>query len=116
MMALDLVPAIHRADWRIHRVLAGETMAEIAHRYAAPVASLTSANQRANGAAPEPGDLMVVPAAAHTRQVASRTAASRGTQRTVATRRTPASKPAHRTRAGAYHTASLASKHRAASN
>ena len=32
-MALDLVPASHRADWRIHRVVPGETLAEIAHRY-----------------------------------------------------------------------------------
>ncbi len=31
-MALDLVPANHRADWRIHRVVPGETLAEIAHR------------------------------------------------------------------------------------
>src|SRR5277367_3351574 len=40
-MALDLVPASHRADWRIHRVVAGETLAEIAHRYATPLATLT---------------------------------------------------------------------------
>ncbi len=46
MMALDLVPANHRADWRIHRVVPGETLAEIAHRYATPVSALTSANQR----------------------------------------------------------------------
>ena len=47
MAALDLVPANHRADWRIHRVVPGETLAEIAHRYATPVSALTSANQRA---------------------------------------------------------------------
>ena len=72
MAALDLVPAIHRADWRIHRVVPGETLAEIARRYATPVSALTSANQRA---APEgsrrrrgssvAGDLLVVPVASH---------------------------------------------------
>jgi membrane-bound lytic murein transglycosylase D len=113
MMALDLVPATHRADWRIHRVLAGETLAEIAHRYATPVASLTSANQRPGAQAPEPGDLMVVPTAARRSSVASRVPPSR---RSAVARRTPATRPAHRTRAGAYRTASLASKHRATAN
>jgi membrane-bound lytic murein transglycosylase D len=123
MMALDLVPANHRVDWRIHRVLAGETLAEIAHRYATPLSSLTSANQRPNADAPQPGDLVVVPTAAHARQAASGTArqavVSRGAQsrrRTVAARRTPARTPVHRPRAGVYHTAGLAPKHRAASN
>jgi membrane-bound lytic murein transglycosylase D len=101
MTALALVPASHRADWRIHRVLQGETLAEIAHRYAAPLASLTAANQRPNAEAPQPGDLMVVPTAGRIRPVT----------RAVVTRRTPV----HRTRP-TYHTASLPSKHRAASN
>ena len=64
MMALDLVPVSHRADWRIHRVLPGETLGDIAHRYSIGVASLTSANQRPNAGAAEPGDLVVVPVAA----------------------------------------------------
>src|SRR6202050_2296177 len=34
MSAMEMVPAIHRADWRIPRVVPGETLAEIAHRYA----------------------------------------------------------------------------------
>ena len=68
--ALDLVPASHRADWRIHRVVAGETLAEIAHRYSTPLAALTSANQRAAlnesaSEAPVAGDMLVVPAASH---------------------------------------------------
>ncbi len=122
MMAFDLVPANHRVDWHIHRVLAGETLADIAHRYSTPVSSLTAANQRANVQAPEPGDLMVVPTAVRARQAASRTAnrtvASRGQQsrRTIAARRTSTARPVHRTRAGAYHTASLASKRRTAAN
>jgi membrane-bound lytic murein transglycosylase D len=110
MTALDLVPAKHRGDWRMHRVVAGETLADIAHRYATPLSSLTSANQRSTAAGPEPGDLVVVPVsagfsrgAAHLRPAASRAVASRRT-------------PAHRARASAYHTASLASKHRATAN
>jgi len=111
MTALDLVPANHRVDWRMHRVVAGETLAEIAHRFATPVASLASANQRATAQAPEPGDLVVVPAAGHVRSAPSRSAS-----RAVASRRTPAAKPAHRAHASTYHTASLASKHRATAN
>jgi membrane-bound lytic murein transglycosylase D len=108
MMALDLVPASHRADWRIHRVLAGETLAEVAHRYATPLSSVTAANQRASAEGPQPGDLVVVPASAGFSHAAVR--------RTVATRRTPVIRPTHRARASAYHTAGVASKHRAAAN
>jgi membrane-bound lytic murein transglycosylase D len=106
MMAFDLVPADHRVDWRIHRVGAGETLADIAHRFATPLASLTSANQRPSAEAPQAGDLVVIPTGAHARPVS----------RAVATRRTPATRPAHRAHAGTYHTASLASKHRATTN
>jgi membrane-bound lytic murein transglycosylase D len=135
MTALDLVPVNHRADWRMHRMLAGESLADIAHRYTTTVSSLTSANQIATAEGPQPGDLMVVPVSAgfsrvsaRGRQQAYRAVASRGTQarrpvaarrRTVATRRTTAAattKPAHRSRAGTYHTASLASKHRTSAN
>jgi membrane-bound lytic murein transglycosylase D len=128
MTALDLVPANHRVDWRMHRMLAGETLAEVAHRYSIAASSVTAANQRATSAGPEPGDLVVVPVAAsysrglaHGKHAASRAVsgvASRRTpaRRAVAARRSPAAKPAHRSRAGAYRTASLASKHRAAAN
>ena len=124
MTALDLVPANHRADWRIHRVTNGETLAEIAHRYGTPLSALTSANLRPNAAAPEPGDLMVVPVSAGYSRTAARvrpasqTVAARSKQshRTVAAHRTPAAKPAHRTRGSVYRTASLASKHRSTAN
>jgi membrane-bound lytic murein transglycosylase D len=124
MTALDIVPANHRADWRIHRVAAGETLADIAHRYSTPLASLAAANQRATAGAPEPGDLMVVPvssgysrATAHGKQ-SGRVLAARAKQshHAVASRRTPAAAPAHHVHASAYHTASLASKHRASAN
>jgi membrane-bound lytic murein transglycosylase D len=119
MMALDLVPANHRADWRVHRVMAGETLADIAHRYATSMAALTSANQRPTAQAPEPGDLVVVPASSVSRVAAGRPAVvSRGKQagRAVVAHRTPVTKPAHRVHANAYHTASLTSKHRSTAN
>ncbi len=121
MMALDLVPAIHRGDWRIHRVLPGETLGDIAHRYSIGVASLTSANQRPNAGAAEPGDLVVVPVAASFSRAAARrssVASSRKPSRRVAAvaQRTPAKRPVHRTRAGAYRAARLSAKRRAAAN
>jgi len=123
MAALDLVPTNHRADWRIHRVVAGETLAQIAHRFSTPLASLTSANQRTAVEGPEPGDLMVVPSSfsssAHVSALRSKsTVASRGKQprRAIATtRHTPDTAPAHRSRTSAYH-ASLTAKHRASAN
>ncbi len=129
-MALDLVPANHRADWRIHRVLPGETLAEIAHRFATPVSALTSANQRAvlNGPAlsaiqddaPVAGDLLVVPAASRLSRVSARTSVSsspgKPSRTALAARRTPANTPARRVHASAYHTASVAAKRRAAVN
>jgi membrane-bound lytic murein transglycosylase D len=132
-MALDLVPANHRADWRIHRVVPGETLAEIARRYATPVSALTSANQRAgvdapSSDAPVAGDLLVVPSAARLSHATSAVVSSHGKLSArkasaksprggaVAARRTPANTPARRVHASAYHTASLASKHHTAAN
>jgi membrane-bound lytic murein transglycosylase D len=133
MMAMDLVPATHRADWRIHRVVPGETLAEIAHRYSTPMAALTSANQRAAlnapalnaqiDDAPVAGDLLVVPVTARAARVASVLPAAHGKLSRKASRanvlaahRAPVNTPARRAHAGAYHTASLASKHHAAVN
>jgi membrane-bound lytic murein transglycosylase D len=129
-MALDLVPANHRADWRIHRVVPGETLAEIAHLYSSPVSALTSANQRAGldapADAPVAGDLLVVPSVARVARAAARSevaGSSRGklsrkasAKSALAARRTPVNTPARRAHATSYHTASLASKHRASAN
>ncbi len=125
MSALEMVPANHRADWRIHRVVPGETLAEIAHRYATPVSALTSANQRPAlqsplADAPVAGDLLVVPAAAHLSHVPARSAVSKSRgnlpRKALAARRTPLNTPARKVHASAYHTASVASKHHAAVN
>jgi membrane-bound lytic murein transglycosylase D len=121
MPALDLVPASHRADWRIHRVVPGETLAEIARRYATPVAALISANQRAALDAPVAGDLLVVPPASRVARVSARSLAAntRGkvAHKALAARRTPVNTPARKAHAGAYHTASVSpAKRRAAVN
>ncbi len=121
MLALDMVPASHRADWRIHRVVTGETLAEIAHRYSTPVAALTLANQR-NGLnapgtnTPVAGDLLVIPSSSRLSRASASSARGRLSRKTLASRRTPLNTPARRVRAAAYHTASLASKHRATAN
>ena len=124
MSALDMVPANHRGDWRIHRVVPGETLAEIARRYSTPVSALTSANQRAALDSPVAGDLLVVPAAARFSRVEARSAVvsshARGkakvSRNAVSSHRTPANTPARRVRSSPYHTASVASRHRAAVN
>jgi membrane-bound lytic murein transglycosylase D len=130
MTALDLVPASHRADWRIHRMVPGETLAEIARRYGTPVAALTSANERvavnAPGAdAPIAGDLLVVPSSLRLSRVTARGVVSsshgklsrRASAKSgLAARRTPVNTPARRVHASAYRTASLASKHHATAN
>jgi len=115
MAALDMVPANHRVDWRIHRVVPGETLAEIARRYSTPVSALAAANQHSSADAPLSGDLLVVPAASRSHVVAPKAlATSRVHARTktshsaVASRRTPRSTP--------YRTASIASRRRSAIN
>ncbi len=129
-MALDLVPASHRADWRIHRVVPGETLAEIAHRYSTPLFALTSANQRTaldaqpTADAPVAGDLLVIPAASHVARVPVRTAVlsprGKASRKTVAAHRTAANStvnaPARKAHPSPYHTASLASKRRSSAN
>ena len=59
-MALEEIPAEHRASWRLHRVAGEETLAEIARRFATPVASIAAANQRPV-AHLEAGDTLIIP-------------------------------------------------------
>ena len=106
--ALNQVPAAHRASWRVHRVLPGETLDAIAHRYATPANSISAVNQKVR--IPEAGDLLVIPTgypqrvSAHLagpplrRKVSHRTAASR------------------QSAAGSDKTAALAAKHRPNAN
>lgn len=120
MAALELVPPSHRADWRIHRVAAGETLAEIAHRYSTPVSALTAANQQGSLDSPIAGDLLVIPVAARRSRFEERRVVAtyhhKVSRRRVAVRRTASNRPTHHTQPTPYRTASLNTRHRAALN
>src|SRR5271166_483804 len=58
--AIETIPEVHRADWRLHRVVNGETIAEIARHYATAPDAIVRANNEVS--APEVGDLLVIPA------------------------------------------------------
>jgi membrane-bound lytic murein transglycosylase D len=117
LAALDCVPPSHRAQWRIHRVVQGETLAEIAHRYSTPVASITAVNQRLQP--PEAGDLLVIPVghapsttAARPRLVATSHHARVAARRAPAPRHAAVAAPADAKASGTYKTASLTPKRR----
>jgi len=97
--ALALVPAEHRAAWRLHRVAPGETLAAIGARFGVSTASLLAANSLPAHTAVE-GDLLVVPSAARPTPALRRTAP----RRVIAGRTSSSS---------ASHTASAAASHRA---
>jgi membrane-bound lytic murein transglycosylase D len=119
LMALDIIPAEHRANWRIHRVTNGETLAEIAKHYATPAAAISTAN-RGMSALPEAGDLLVIPAgyrAEHTALQGTKTAPRRKVSRPAAqSHRRVAAAPSPRTAGSSYKTVSLAVKHPASTN
>jgi membrane-bound lytic murein transglycosylase D len=60
MAAVETVPASKRADWRVHRVGYGETLAQIADLYSTTAEKIAVANGGAL-TAPEAGDFVVVP-------------------------------------------------------
>jgi membrane-bound lytic murein transglycosylase D len=64
MASLQLIPAQHRTNWRIHRVEAGETVASIVKRYGLPVSTLMAANRLEKPEAAE-GDRLIIPVSAH---------------------------------------------------
>ena len=119
LMALDTVPALHRANWRIHRVEQGETLAEIARRFSTPAASITAANQQPVDP-PEAGDMLVIPAAYRVPNSAAAPAKTttrrRASQRAAASHPVATAAPAHRPASTSYKTASLRIKQRAAVN
>jgi membrane-bound lytic murein transglycosylase D len=119
LMALDIIPAEHRANWRIHRVTNGETLAEIAKHYATPVAAISTANQGMN-ALPEAGELLIIPAGyrpEHSAPLGAKTAPHRKTSHPAAqSHRRVAAAPSHQTAGSSYKTASLTVKHRPSAN
>jgi membrane-bound lytic murein transglycosylase D len=113
---LETIPAGHRASWRIHRVLQGETLEAIAHRYATPASSISAVNQKVHS--PEAGDLLVIPAG-YPQRAAVHSSASTARRRAVhhaITSRTASRAASGTSSAGAYKTASLTGKHRPAAN
>jgi membrane-bound lytic murein transglycosylase D len=117
LAALDCVPPSHRAQWRIHRVAQGETLAEIAHRYSTPVASITAVNQRLQP--PEAGDLLVIPVGhapspttARPRLVATSHHTKAAPRRTAPAHRAAVANPEGAKLGSTYKTASLTPKRR----
>jgi membrane-bound lytic murein transglycosylase D len=119
LMALDIIPAAHRANWRIHKVTSGETLADIAKHYSTPVAAISTANQGMN-ASPEAGDILVIPAAYHVEHIAPHHAVAPTHRKTArpaaASRRRVAAAPAPSVAASSYKTASLRVKPRTTVN
>jgi membrane-bound lytic murein transglycosylase D len=60
MAGLEMVPSERRASWRAHRAETGDSLALLATRYRASVASIHSANQM-TGDDLNPGSLVVIP-------------------------------------------------------
>jgi membrane-bound lytic murein transglycosylase D len=119
LMALDIIPAEHRSNWRIHRVTNGETLAEIARHYATPLAAISTANQGLS-ALPEAGDFLVIPAGYRVEHPAAthrtKTSARRISHPATASHRRAAAARIPQTAGSSYKTASLTVKHRAAVN
>ena len=122
LTALDVVPPDHRANWRLHRVTDGETLATIGHRFSTSAAALVAANEHTPDP-PEAGDLLVIPAAGRmavrpaVAPAAARPAAHRKPAgRAVASKSTPSATPVHKASPASFHTASITSKHRPAAN
>ncbi|HEY6390599.1 MAG TPA: transglycosylase SLT domain-containing protein [Bryobacteraceae bacterium] len=123
--AIDIIPSGHRASWRIHRVLNGETVAEIAHRYSTAAGAITAAN-RGMADPPEPGDLLAIPTGyplarnvVHARPASSRRASHRAVAasgRSARSNRGQSAGLSRRSPAGSYRTASVSVKHRSAAN
>jgi len=115
MASLQLIPAEHRASWRIHRVATGETLAAIGKRFGVSSTSIVAANNLRKPEAVE-GDWLMIPASLRSdtpvRRVASqRAAASRHTAKHRASTRsarrsTPSSRPVHTASATLVRTAS----------
>ena len=106
---LETIPASHRASWRVHRVLDGETLDAIAHRYATPASSISAVNKKMR--VPEAGDLLVIPAS-YPQRASSHPSSTAARQRKVS-HRTVASRPST---ASPYKTAALTTKHRPTAN
>jgi membrane-bound lytic murein transglycosylase D len=76
---IDSIPADRRANWRVHKVEPGETIAAIAKRFRTPAAAIAAVNNNtADG--PSAGDVLIIPASYQEKAAAMklRSASSRG--------------------------------------
>ncbi len=116
---LDTVPAVHRANWRVHRVAPGETLAEIGHRYAMSAAAISAANPN-TAANLGTGDLLVIPAGYSAPRkphvVASVSARPKPSRHSVAAHESKPAARRHKTIVAAYRPSSIAAKHRPTAN
>ena len=64
------IPEAHRNSWRYHRVVAGETLASVAHQYRLSEAQLADANDLAEGASIDKLEGLAIPQASSASAVA----------------------------------------------
>lgn len=99
--ALDTVPAGKRASWRIHHVERGETLADIARQFRMAPAAIAAANNRVS-AAPEAGDVLIIPAAYQEKTPVARSTRSGRRSRSGATAAQSRTTPKVSMRAASY--------------
>ncbi|MBS1858000.1 MAG: transglycosylase SLT domain-containing protein [Acidobacteria bacterium] len=87
MAVVQRIPANHLDAWRVHSVLAGETLAEIGRRYSVTAANIAAVNQLENEQ-PQEGDRLLIPAAPRAEPPA-RKATRSGSRTVTASRRGP---------------------------
>ncbi len=81
--ALEKVPLEKRGSWRVHRLGEGETLGVVAQRYHTTQSSIRTANRFLDGS-PEPGDFVLIPAAAPQARGATQRSVKRPASRTAA--------------------------------
>jgi membrane-bound lytic murein transglycosylase D len=112
MAALESVPSSNRESWRLHHVVAGDTLQAIAHEYNTSAGRILEVNQGADSL--DAGDVLLIPAVYHPPARRTRTTArkstSRASSRRVSARKTKSRRvsPSVLHRRAAVRTASLA--------
>lgn len=84
MASLENVPEERRASWRLHRVMNGETLNEIAKQYSTQARSIVAANTGLDSSffdSPSSGQLLLIPAATPKQPAVTSTSVSKKTRR-----------------------------------
>ena len=108
MVSLQMIPAEHRASWRMHRVATGETLASIGRHYGVTSNSIVAANSLQTASAVE-GDWLVIPAVLRAEAAPRRTVGTEVRRRHVTTRRTPAHRAVSKTASRSFSRTKVAS-------